>query len=121
MQFSPVSVGALSQRLGTRAAGFLVALSQHLQLLPGNCVVLFSIYNPTSRAGGAGPGPALKEISLPDPRGRRQALYTHLGCVSPAALAVLWPSPVVESVGAALGPTTGAILGSLGWCSSHPQ
>lgn len=53
----------------------------------------------------AGQGPALKEISLSDPWAWTQALYAHLGCVSPAALAVLWPSPVVELVGAALSPT----------------
>lgn len=69
----------------------------------------------------AGQGPARKEISLSDPRAWRQALCAHLGCVSPAALAVLWLSPVVELVGAALSPTPGAILGSLGWCSSHSQ
>lgn len=71
MQLSSVSVRDLPQRPGT--AGFLVALSlqralfysQHLQLLPGNCVsLLLYIILPAELAGQ---GPALKEISLPDP------------------------------------------------------
>lgn len=69
----------------------------------------------------AGQGPALKAISLPDPWAWRQASCAHLGCVSPAALAELWLSLVVELVGAALGPTPGAILGSLGGAHLIPS
>lgn len=115
-------------RPGTCAAGFLVALSLQREgtlLFPAPpasawqlCLPVLYIILPAELAGQ---GPALKAISLSDPWAWRQAFCAHLGCVRPAALAVLWLSLVVELVGAALGPTLGAILGSLGGAHFIPS